>query len=226
MRRSVDDVDSRSGFSLIEALVALCLLSLTMVLLFSGLQFGVSTWSRTDRLNAQAEEVFEAGTLVRALLEKTYPAILRADGKSLGPTFKGEARRLEFTTTLPEALSAGGFHRVVLGLAQNGYAQDLRLVWRMEWNRPDEPPSLEDGAAVSLASGIREVQFSYFGQQPGEKSARWHERWADQERLPKLIRLDATLSNASAWPTLTVAPQIDVDATCVYDGLTQRCQGR
>lgn len=217
-------VHRAAGFTLVEMLVAISVLSLMSVLIVSGLKLAGFLSSRVNRQSEGVADIAMVQDTVRQLIEQTYPAMVRRDEGPAVTTFRGDTQALELTAPLPHRFALGGLYRI--RLAVDASRQTLTLSWRLERNE----------AAFAMASGLREVpllagvteaRFAYFGQPRGASGAAWHDRWEDQPGLPPLVRIDLQRpARHPAWPTLHIAPRVDVDATCVFDPLTRGCRGR
>src|SRR5262249_39155067 len=115
--------------------------------------------------------------------------------------------------------------RFRLFLDRHGGQSDLAVMARPELADPEDRSSL---TSRTLLGDVASVQFSYFGTAAGDQAARWHDDWANETALPRLIRVRVPFSadDGRVWPELTIAPRLNVDEECVYDMLTKQCQGR
>jgi general secretion pathway protein J len=215
-----------AGITLIETLVALSILSLISIFLFSGLRTSSALWSRYEDRSNQISRIVMAQDLLRDLIEQTYPAMPKTTDGNARVMFEGTAQGMEFITTLPQHVSPGGLHRVRL-------ARDGSDAVTFAWAPPDEDPLAPttrvgpSASRIKLIEKAREFKLTYYGRQEGEQDRGWHDDWTAQRALPELIKISLKLpDNESAWPPQIIAPQIDIDARCVYDPLTQGCRGR
>jgi general secretion pathway protein J len=176
------------GFTLIELIIALALVALITVLLFSGLRLGSRTWEGVDRVSERNAELRSArGFLDRALLQ-ARDLVLRYDEENR-QIFAGNAESLEFVAPLSEHVGVPGLYVLRLGL--EGRGEDIRLVltrWLLhpdvlagdsrtpEWKPLDprspgvsgDPAKDRDLAAGAfgqtvLLEGVGEFGLSYFG---------------------------------------------------------------
>jgi general secretion pathway protein J len=184
------------GFTLIELIIALALVALITVLLFSGLRLGSRAWDGVDAVAERNAELRSArGFLDRALMQ-SRDLVLRFDEEDR-QTFAGNATNLEFVAPLSEHVGVPGLYVLRLGL--DGRGEHSRLVltrWLLhpdvlagnadapEWE-PLDPDSPADIDSVStdrdLAAGafgqtvlleqVGELELAYFGVAEQESQA-------------------------------------------------------
>ena len=194
------------GFTLLELLVALLLLSLIFLLLTSGLQFGTRAWNAGQGEPKSTSEVVAVQQLLRRVLSEARPLIIEAT-----PTvrrhvfFVGNQNSVRFIAPVPEHLGVGGLYEVALYLTDDGGpANRLEMSWRLF--RGAEGSEVR---RVALLDKVAQIQFSYFGRPLPLGSPRWYGDWQDLESLPDLIRMHVTLSGGEpVWPDLTVATHV------------------
>jgi len=217
--------DGQSGFSLVEVLVALVLLGLLSMALFSSVRFGVTAWQRGSERSDQIHTSMLVQDLLRRLIGQAYPLLL-ADGTGTGRVdFAGTAASLDFLAPVPIALASGGRARFKLAIERRGDSADLVLTSRPELAAADAPAEL---SRKTLLATVAAAEFAYFGATQSQTAAEWHDRWSGELNLPALVRVRVRFarSDARLWPDLTIAPRITADVSCEYDPLTKLCRGR
>jgi general secretion pathway protein J len=202
----------QSGFSLLEMLVAVTLLSVLAALVYGVLRLGMRTWEAGSERIAASDLTrigwqFVHGTLGSA---GSPPSRLPDDP---GVHFIGSADSLEFVSELPAWLAGGGFHVLHLSLVDGSGSQDGRLeIEAIPWMAYDDPEL--DPAEVPravLAEDVEGLTFAYFGvgEQGGE--ATWLDNWSGRESLPQLVRMQVQLADGTAWPVLVAHPRLGQD---------------
>jgi prepilin-type N-terminal cleavage/methylation domain-containing protein len=207
-----------AGFTLVETMVALVLLSVISVFIFWSLRSGTALWANYATASEETDDVATTQDLLRRLIERSYPAPQRSNPRVVN--FSGNAARLEFQTSLPPYLALGGFYTVSL---ERSMDDELLISWR-----DSEGITLPGSPAhATLLSGVSHIALTYFGARNGAGSQKWFDSWTGQPRLPDLVRIQIAFGrNDRAWPDLIVSPRLTTDATCVYDALTADCRGR
>jgi general secretion pathway protein J len=217
--------DPEAGFTLMELLVAITLLSLLSLVLTSSLRFGLTAWARgTDH----AERV-DHGLIVQDFLRRAigdaYPYFLSTDPtRGTGRVdFVGTAQSLRFLSPAPIALGGRGRVRFEVSVDRNGGRSDLVVA-----SAPELADSTSTPERKILMPDVEAIELAYFGKRRSDRAANWHDAWAEEPALPQLVRLKVRLRSGDtrAWPDLVVAPRITADVSCVHDPLTKRCRGR
>jgi general secretion pathway protein J len=216
---------SSAGFTLVELLVALSLFSLLSVALFGSIRVGTAAWSRATTYADESDHGLHAQDLLRHLIENAYPLYLPDNANSGHVDFAGSATALSFLSGAPMALGKGGRSRISLAVEPHGERIDLLLEAKPELAVVNDEA---EKARKPLLTGASAVAFSYFGKTPADRSAAWHDDWANRAELPRLIRIEAHFqaNDEHDWPDLIVAPRIVADVRCVLDQITTRCEGR
>ena len=90
-------------------------------------------------------------------------------------------------------------------------------------------PGFDAADKSSLANGIAEVRFSYFGRDTDSNTVvdpTWREEWRDPNVLPMMIRIDVIPEKGVAWPSLVVEPRLAPEVSCrSWDISRNRCIG-
>jgi general secretion pathway protein J len=212
------------GFTLIEVLVALALLSLLVTALFGAMRYGIGAWKRTTVQVNQLDHTLHVQNFLRRAIEDAYPLFISDGATRNYVDFRGNSNSLDFLSSAPIALATGGRARFTLSVvAADGHvelvvASDLELT-----NRRGSPLT-----ARALISDLESVEISYFGRVLTDRTGGWHDRWTEQPALPQLIRIRVRYPTGDPriWPELLVAPRITADVGCVHDPLTNGCRGR
>lgn len=196
-----------SGFTLLELLVGLAVLSLILVMLFGGVRFATASLGRADQASERLSDLRIAHSFIRRHVAAARPLAVPGDGRGR-LAFEGGPSSLGFATVLAPHLGRGaGPHWARLSLDE--VASGSGLVFA---RRPLRGTGSEGGAAAAerslLLGGVEELRFSYFGVSPPERGPRWHDRWSGETALPRLVRLRLRRSGGAPWPDLVIAPMM------------------
>lgn len=221
-------VSGAAGFTLVELLIALVLIAVIMVLMFSGLRLGSRAWESVATVSERVSDLRVARNFIERTLRQAQPIEVVFDGRQL-PVFAGEQTRLELVAPLSEHVGIPGLYILRLVLESAGEYDRLVLVrWLLHSevleggdDYPAWEPLMEDsgiGADVGpldrdVAAGaygrtvllpeVAELGLAYFGVAEGETEPDWFEDWADQPRLPQKVRLVLRTPRQS-WPSVVV----------------------
>jgi general secretion pathway protein J len=179
------NVRKQSGFTLLEVLVALAVFGLLIAGLVQGLRLGVNAWQAQARTLAARGDMDAADRTLRTLIERMDPG-----GVSGRPaTFKGTARSLVFTTTLPQAADMMVTRAAVVTLAVDE-GNRLELLWLPNYRYrigPTPPPG-----RVTLLHDVDHIEMAYWH----DPQAGWQSEWGGVV-LPKLIRIRVVFTRGS-----------------------------
>lgn len=198
------------GFSLLEVLSALALLSLLLLGVFYGIRTAtrsVNTGSVALERNDQARSLQQF--LRRDLLQaRALPWKLDAQGQ--GVVFEGEPRRMRFVAPLPGYLDRTGPQLQTLALVDAGSGQ-----WRLEL---DSAPLSPGGAGVGagaevLAGAMSDGRFRYYGREREGLEPRWRDRWDVPARMPELVTIELDRERRSSGPAQRDARERGADPT-------------
>ncbi|MBV5310772.1 prepilin-type N-terminal cleavage/methylation domain-containing protein [Chromatium okenii] len=217
------------GFTLVELLIALALISLITLLLFSGLRLGTRAWEAVDAAAEHTGELRLAqGFLMRVLSQTEFTTITAAENSVV--LFRGDSTHLECAAPLSEHVGIAGRYALRLSVEQQGKTQALILTrWLLHpeilnggngvptWTPLDKDataslaqlPMEMDAAAgafgrTSLLDQVDTFALAYYGKTEDESEPSWHEDWFDQPHLPLLLRIQLT-TPFQAWPDLVIA---------------------
>jgi prepilin-type N-terminal cleavage/methylation domain-containing protein len=153
------------GFTLLELLVALLLLSLIFLLLTSGLQFGTRAWNVGQEEPNSTSEAVTVQQLLRRVLSEVRLFMIEAT-----PTvrrhvyFIGNQNSVRFIAPVPEHLGVGGLYEVSIYLTDDGGSRNrLEMSWRLFRETGTSSGPQREWRQVALVDKVAQIQFAYFG---------------------------------------------------------------
>lgn len=190
---------AQSGFTLLETLVALVVLGMLIGGLTQGIRFGIEAWQAQKRGLAARGDLHGTDTLLRHLVARMNPGGVSGQA----PTIVGTARRLTFTTILPQPADVVTTHEADVTLMVDD-AHRLQLLWLThDRHRAGPPPP---PARATLLDEVDHLEIAYW------KDARsgWSSTWTGPAR-PRLVRIGIAFTGASGRraPAIVVAPMRD-----------------
>ena len=212
------------GFSLLELLVALVVLSMLMLLLASQFGFGARVWERTQGPGRMASHHAAVQSWLTTSLKHIYPAMTEAGAVSASRVdFRGTPAEMEFLSPPPHALGKAPFLRTRLTLTDDG--TKLHLILSNDLRADPEGKKVEER---DLLNDITNGSFSYYGPLPRSTERAWQDEWINRTALPELVRFQVSFSGLQRKKDreLIIRPRIDADVSCLYDRLTGKCRGR
>lgn len=217
------------GFTLVELLIALAMVGLVTLLLFSALRIGARAWDAVDLVAERTGALRLARDFVHRALLQARATTLVFDGASVS-VFRGDGESLELVGPLAERVGVPGLYVLRLALEEVGDGRDLILTrWLIHpevLEGTDEIPAWEplgegtgstrssvpldqDAAAgaygrTRLLEAVDTFAIQYFGSLDGEAEPEWQDEWLNQSALPLLVRIRLTTVDQS-WPDLLVS---------------------
>jgi general secretion pathway protein J len=203
-----------AGFTLIEMIVALALLSLVMGLLASTVRSSRHVLAVIDRNNMASAIVPVQSYLLSSFAQIVPPQLNRAS-TDRKPSLLGDAASVRFTTFHAPQGQIDGLYNVELHLVSNGDRASLfdlvatHTLFRPTTNDAKDVP-VQRRRSI-LASNISAITFSYFGTVDGEPNTwRWLDTWSSVDRLPRLVRINVKLAQGPSqnWQQLKFPLQL------------------
>jgi len=198
---------ARAGFTLLEMLLAITLLSMIVGSILGGLHLGRRAWE-TGKSYEAVGEIEEASRAIADQLARAAPIILTKTNNGEIVAFEGLAESCRFLALSEGEAQWGGLNLTEIALAD--VTIDELAVWTRVF-RPAEgfsPPR----TGMRMTSAMREAAYfrmSYFGEIEKGRPPAWADRWVDRGALPLLIAVhvggkrDGRVVDVS----FTVAPQ-------------------
>lgn len=217
----------QDGFTLIELVVAMAILGVMMLLLYSGLAFALRSWDVGDRVGGQtADHRIGLNFLRRELLE-VFPMRFK-DPMRLRLAFEGDGRRLRFVSSRPAGLSAAGLSLVGVEVEGDARRDGRHLVMRraMPDDNAEDFGPLDAAEPAIVLAGIDSVAFSYFGAENDFTDPRWLDEWTFPGRVPQLVRIRLRTAEGETLPELVVRVMLGEEAGCLENSFQRLCRPR
>ncbi len=197
----------QDGFTLLELLVAITLLSMLSVMMYGGLQFGSRVWERRSEAGGKQSSVLTVQDVLRREISQAATLFYRDRRQQTAVAFAGSERELVFGGPVPEALGEGGRHLLKLHLERGESGENLVLAWKAFVSESSELSFGEDAETEVLLDDVVGLQISYFGRLNQSTPARWSRQWQNKTELPQLVKIEVTFADEDprVWPELVTA---------------------
>ncbi len=169
------------GFTLLELIISITILSLIALIIGSGFRLGLNAWERGDEEVEAVQTMRVLSGLIFQQLKSSYPYKIKIDNEEM-VLFKGDSSSMIFVTTLADPYP-GGFkwvrylHRDGVLYYKEGFLPDKKLLDNIT------------GDEEILETEVEEVSFQYYSKEKNE----WKESWDFSDRLPGAVK--ARISN-------------------------------
>ena len=189
-----------NGFTLVEMLVVLTLLSLVMLGLAGAMRSVAQVETRVDmRLNRLDNFRIAVGFL-RTTLERV--SAKRLDGLQAGQNtlpFAGEPQSLIWVGVMPARYGAGGRHFFKLSAEDNSSGKRDLVIRFVPYAETPNLPDWSQAGSLVLASDLIHLGIRY--QDARLPGMPWRSDWPYIDRLPAGVSLSIEASN-QAWPDI------------------------
>ncbi|GAB4126183.1 MAG: type II secretion system protein J [Rhodothalassiaceae bacterium] len=197
-----------SGFTLIELIVALTVIGILAVGLFSALRLAARGYESGEARAVALNDRSAVRAFLRGRIETAELAFIPAGANAQSPAFVGLPDRLRFVAPMPPEVGMGGLY--LFTLATGDYPGGVLLDWQLVRDR--ELIDIEDGRQRPrpLTPEGTELRLRYFGIPPALEAETsepfWSEEWENGSKLPLLIEMRFIEADGSeSMPPLTVA---------------------
>ncbi|MDR0635275.1 MAG: prepilin-type N-terminal cleavage/methylation domain-containing protein [Azoarcus sp.] len=193
------------GFTLIEVIIALTLMSLIMLGLVSAFATLGKTAARLDAHAGKSGREWLLGEFLRATLSSSVGQQIkrRLPDQSEAIHFRGGPAMLQWLGSMPARYGVGGLHLFLLETEPG--ESGARLMLHYAPYIKDAPPGAATDSVQVLAEHLADIRITYQSHptRPDEE-ATWHESWEDPENLPARVRIELTATDGAAWPPMLV----------------------
>lgn len=220
------------GFTLLELLVVMALLSVIMIGLVSALRTMAQTESKIDQRLERLDEIRVARTFLQQTLTRVSSLMLDAPGatgKRVIP-FAATPDSVTWIGILPARPDVGGRHFFRLMIEDTPDGRELVLRFS-PWKPDTVQPDWSSAESRVLIKGIKQILIQAEGLPPeGRDSAEpwpkgWQNGWPVADTLPERLRLALT-DDQGDWPEWTMAlralPQGDSSSSRIVVGGSRR----
>lgn len=203
-----------AGFTLVELLLAITLLSILLALTYSGLRAASRSANQGEKMLAAGGELRAAHQFVRKQLNQMLPLSFdETDGIDLiRVVFEGDATRIKYVAPMPGYLGAGGPQVQMMELVDGDEGQVLQISHALLQNY--EEGDLEMRDPVPLLSHIRSASFEFLGKDENDEVTAWAASWETPDILPVAVRLNVSFEEGAQldWPELVASVRLDPGA--------------
>lgn len=191
-----------TGFTLIEVLIAMTLLGIMVVLLFSSMKICADSWLKGENKITDVNEVAVVYQFFQHHLTTAKPLWDDFSEENKVFAFQGKNKELQFVSSFPASAKKSGLQLFSLKLINDGDEQLIQVSIKPFYPiAKGEEWHLEE---VTLLRHVRNISLSYFGLDDTQPEGFWQEDWLVKETQPNLVKIKIERDDDSYWPEMVV----------------------
>ncbi len=182
-------IKGSSGFTLLELLVSITILSLIITISYSALRIGAKSWDASITNINNNSDKRSAIELIKNKLEHAYPIYWKNNTNKI-LAFAGNEERLQFIAPSPQGRELYEYFEYLLVFDKGATETSLELFF--EPHKPDsnEFSVTKDSPSRSIIKGLSNTGFSYYGKPEVNGEEDWYTEWTDEFiSLPSVVRV-------------------------------------
>lgn len=194
--------NTAAGFTLIEVLIAMTLLGIMVVLLFSSMKICADSWQKGEDKITEVNDVAVVYQFFQHHLAAAKPLWNNFSEDNQEFSFQGKNQEVQFVSAFPASAKKSGLQLFSLNLIDDGDEQIIQvsiipffpLAEGEEWRKEE----------VTLLRHVKQFSLSYYSQDDPQAEGIWQEDWIEQEALPRLVKIKIERDGGGYWPEIIV----------------------
>jgi len=196
---------NQAGFTLLELLIAMVIVSMVMTTAFAAIRIGNRSWEAGHERSDSIEEMRSFAEFLRRQIGQTV-AVSWQDEDDARIAFTGKQRFIRFIAPAPFESDRIGLLTYALVFDNQPGNSTLRLEYAAY--DPGATDFRESPAAdeIAFTTTFESVALDYYGPVDMDSREVWYSEWpAAAEMLPKLVRIKFNPKDGDiGWPDLVV----------------------
>jgi general secretion pathway protein J len=198
-----------AGFTLLEIMVAMVVLSMIVTTSFGALRLADRSWEAGLARSNESETLRAVAALLQRQFKQALPLSWSED-KQTTIAFNGAREQLRFIAPAPQHHGATGLFEYTLVAEADETSNSTRLLLYYRLHDPGSAGFAPDGSdrqRVLLVDALQAASFDYYGSPVADDPPRWHTQWNDDaDAFPLLVRARlVNLAEQRPWPELVLA---------------------
>lgn len=202
-----------SGFSLVELLLAMTLMSMLLALAYGGLRAATRAADKGQAILADSGRIRMAHQFVRKQLNQMAPLVFaESEDRQERSVFEGTAKKIRYVAPMPGYLGFGGPQVQELAIVSGEEGEELVLSHALLQGFEEQNLYLRD--PIVLLKKIEFAEFSFLGRDETGELSGWTNQWEQVGLLPDAVSLEIEFTEDVYihWPLLTASVRVDPSA--------------
>ena len=195
------DHNKDNGFTLLELLISMTIISIIVVIIFSAFRVGVRAWEKGEQ-NVHIQQRLRIGLdLVKQQLASVCSRKIMDGGKR--PFYlKGDDKTMEFVSLvsmIPGSESGMVFTRYIIKSDYETQTDRLSF-YEKKIVLPDKDTRInpDDEDFYEIISGVHDISFEYLNDIFGGEASHWLQSWNHGVKFPMAVRITIKKDKAAA----------------------------
>lgn len=202
-----------AGFTLVELLLALSLMSMLLALAYGGLRASTRAADKGQAVLEDSGRIRMAHQFVRKQLNQMAPLAFAENGdQQERVVFEGSARKIRYVAPMPGYLGFGGPQVQELEIISGDEGDHLVLSHALLQGFEEGNLYLRD--PIVLLEQIEFAAFGFLGRDETGELTGWVNQWAQPGQLPEAVSLEIEFAEEVyiRWPLLMASVRVDPTA--------------
>ncbi len=204
--------EQQTGFTLLEVLIGMSILSIMMLLLFASLRICVQNWNAGEEKITQVSQA----AVIQHFLQSKLQATLPLDNVFLKEkqfSFQGDEEFIQFVASMPISAKRLGLQLFKMTVEKSANKEEGNyLLVDIKPFFPQSEGEIWNTEQVVILKKIQALHFSYFGSDTMNSEPIWQNKWINKYSLPDLVKIDIELTDGEIWPQIIVALKVNATA--------------
>lgn len=199
-----------TGFTLVEMLLAMTLMSMLLALAYGGLRASTRATEKGQQILEDSSRIRMTHQFVRKQINQLLPlAFDQNEDGSERTVFLGDTRGIRYVAPMPGYLGWGGPQVQELYFEEG--EDGLELVLSHTLLQGFEEQYLYEAEPIFLLGDIKDARFSFLGRDENGELTSWAQTWDQVDVLPAAVSLEVEFNEDVyiQWPLLTTSVRVD-----------------
>ncbi len=191
------------GFTLLELLVALSIMSMIMAAAFGAVRLGSRSFEAGVTRANETGQIRASTDFLRRQFAQLVPIVHKIDAET-EISFSADREQIRFIAPAPGFERRAGLYIYKLMLESGAGGRRLLISYAAYDPGTDDFVEIQNGRQTLLATNLADAYFEYFGQPDDEADLAWYDVWSDEAAyFPQIVRIHTVPGMQTDWPELT-----------------------
>ncbi len=166
------------GFTLLELLVSITILSLIITISYSALRLGTKSWDASIKNINKNSSSRSAIDLIKNKIEHIYPIYWKKNAKRV-LAFQGDEESIKFIAPSPQGREVGEYFEYLFVINKGLSHASIELFYEPHLPDDDDFFVSRDSPSREILNGLKAAKFAYYGAAENNSKDEWFAEWSD-----------------------------------------------